>query len=304
MGNIVWSRKRIREDNFAMLTILAPAKLNLTLEVLGKRTDGYHEIRSLAQTISLCDILSFEPATGTSLECNEASLQNDDNLVLHAAELLKETYGYRGGSRIKLEKNIPWSAGLGGGSSDAAATLLALNLLWQLQLKTTNLLELAAQLGSDVPFFIYKGTALLEGRGEKITPLLPTSAKNWFVLLVPPLSKMLDKTKKAYSLLKESHFTTGQSTTKAAEQWIRRRQISPPLLCNVFDSVAFNIFPELNVYWKYFEQAGATHIHLAGSGPTLFAPFDGESHAREVHQYLAGQGIASHIVSTMIESAN
>ncbi len=285
-----------------MLTLLAPAKLNLTLEVLGKRTDGYHEIRSLVQTISLCDILSFEPDTETYLECTEPSLQNHDNLVLRTAELLKKTCGYRGGVRIKLEKKIPWSAGLGGGSSDAAATLLALNQLWQLQLKTTDLLELAAQLGSDVPFFLHKGTALIKGRGEKITPLLPASKKSWSVLLVPPISKMPDKTKQAYRRLSESCFTTGQCTASAVALWNESRQISSHLLCNVFDSVAFDIFPELNGYWKHFEQAGATHIHLAGSGPTLFAPAARESHAMELHKRLMGQGIASYIVSTMIES--
>lgn len=287
-----------------MLTILAPAKLNLTLEVLGKRTDGYHEIRSLVQTISLCDTLSFEPATNTSLECTELALQNQENLALRAAELLQKTCGHRGGARIKLEKKIPWSAGLGGGSSDAAATLLALNKLWQLQLKTTDLLKLAAQLGSDVPFFIYKGTALIEGMGEKITPLLPASAKSWFVLLVPPIPKMPDKTKQSYAQLTELHFTTGQFAAKAVELWIKSSQISPPLLFNVFDSVAFDIFPELNIYWKHFEQAGASHIHLAGSGPTLFAPLAQENNARALHQHLAGQGIVSYIVSTMIESEN
>lgn len=287
-----------------MLTILAPAKLNLTLEVLGKRTDGYHEIRSLVQTISLCDTLSFEPATRTSLECTEPALQNQENLVLRAAELLQKTYGHRGGARIKLEKKIPWRAGLGGGSSDAAATLLALNKLWQLQLKTTDLLKLAAQLGSDVPFFIYKGTALIEGMGEKITPLLPASAKSWFVLLVPPIPKMPNKTKQSYARLTELHFTTGQFASKAVELWTKSSQISPPLLFNVFDSVAFDIFPELNIYWKHFEQSGATHIHLAGSGPTLFAPLAQENNARALHQHLARQGIASYIVSTMIESEN
>lgn len=287
-----------------MLTILAPAKLNLTLEVLGKRSDGYHEIRSLVQTISLCDTLSFEPATKTSLECTEPALQNQENLALRAAELLQKTCGHRGGARIKLEKKIPWSAGLGGGSSDAAATLLALNKLWQLQLKTTDLLKLAAQLGSDVPFFIYKGTALIEGMGEKITPLLPASAKSWFALLVPPIPKMLNKTKQSYAQLTELHFTTGQFAAKAVELWTKSSQISPPLLFNVFDSVAFDIFPELNIYWKHFEQAGATHIHLAGSGPTLFAPLAQENNARALHQHLTGQGIASYIASTMIESEN
>jgi len=151
-----------------MLTCVAPAKINLVLEVLAKRDDGYHEIRSLVQTISLCDVLSFELADKTSFECTEPSLQTSDNLVVQAAELVRKIGGYNKGAKIKLEKRIPRDAGLGGGSSDAATTLSALNGLWQLKLTTSDLVELAARLGSDVPFFIYGGTASMEGRGEKV----------------------------------------------------------------------------------------------------------------------------------------
>src|SRR4030042_3173845 len=133
-----------------MLRYLAPAKINLVLEVLGKRADGYHEIRSLVQTINLCDVLSFELAGKTSFECTEPSLQTSDNLVVQADELLRKISGYRKGEKIKLEKRIPWGAGLGGGSSDAAATLSALNRLWRLKLTILDLIEPAASLGADV----------------------------------------------------------------------------------------------------------------------------------------------------------
>src|SRR4030042_493313 len=154
-----------------MLNYLAPAKINLVLEVLGKRDDGYHEIRSLVQTIGLCDVISFELADVISLECSEPTLQTSDNLVIQAAELLRKVSGCQTGVKIKLEKRIPWGAGLGGGSSDAASTLLALKKLWKLELDTSDLIELAARLGSDVALFIHGGAALTEGRGEKVTPL-------------------------------------------------------------------------------------------------------------------------------------
>lgn len=287
-----------------MITVLAPAKLNMVLEVLGKRDDGYHEIRSLVQTISLYDIISFEPASETSLECTEPALKTQDNLIIQAAKLLRKTYNYREGVKIRLNKQIPWSAGLGGGSSDAAATLLALNKLWKLDLQAPDLLLLAALLGSDVPFFLHKGTALIEGRGEKITPLPPPSSPNWFVLLSPTLPQMPDKTKQAYSRLKSQHFTQGQLTSKALETWQQKREISHSLLFNVFDTVAFDIFPELKVYWTSLEQAGATDVHLAGSGPALFAPVADESTGKELWQRLRHQGFTAYVVSTNLESGD
>jgi 4-diphosphocytidyl-2-C-methyl-D-erythritol kinase len=287
-----------------MIKVLAPAKLNLVLEVLGKRNDGYHEILSLVQAISLCDIISFELGREISLECTEPALQTRDNLVIRAAELLKKTCDYREGAKIRLNKQITWSAGLGGGSSDAAATLLALNKLWKLDLKLSDLLQLAADLGSDVPFFIHKGTALIEGRGDKVTPLPPAPSPNWFVLLLPPWSLITDKTKQAYSLLKSQHFTEGQYTSKALKMWTKNREINPSLLFNAFDAIAFDIFPKLKVYWASLKQAGATNIHLAGSGPTLFAPTTDEIICMELCRRLSGQGFTAYAVSTNMESGD
>ena len=281
-----------------MLKYLAPAKINLVLEVLRRRDDGYHEISSLVQTVSLCDILDFELADEISLECSEPSLQTSDNLVIRAAELLKEVGGYHKGARIRLEKRIPWCAGLGGGSSDAAATLLALNKLWGLKFKTSNLTEFAARLGSDVPFFIYGGTALIEGRGEKVTPL-PVSAPVWFVLLIPPLPKISNKTQQLYSRLDSSHFTDGHLVDRAVISWYKDKPIASSLFFNVFDKVAVDAFPGLEDYWRRFEEAGATDIHLAGSGPALFAPIDSESKAKEIQRRLRQQKLENYAVSTI-----
>jgi 4-diphosphocytidyl-2-C-methyl-D-erythritol kinase len=285
-----------------MLKYVVPAKINLVLEVLGRRDDGYHDIRSLVQAVSLCDVLAFELADVISLKCSEPSLQTSDNLVIKAAELLREVSGCQRGASIKLEKRIPWGAGLGGGSSDAAATLLALNRLWELKLTTSDLVELAARLGSDVPFFIYGGAAWMEGRGEKVTPL-PVSAASWFVLLIPPLPKIPDKTKQLYSRLDSGHFTNGHLVDIAVKSWSEDKQIATSLLFNVFDKVAFDAFPGIKAYWERFVEAGATDIHLAGSGPALFAPIDSESKAKEIHLRLSQQKLEGYAVSTVTRIA-
>lgn len=148
-----------------MLTVYAPAKVNLVLEVLGKDND-YHLISSIVQATDLCDVLNFELDKEISFDCDQPSLKRD-NLVTRAVNLLKESTKCDLGARIELRKSIPWGMGLGGGSSDAAATLLALNELWGLRLPLAKLIRLAFELGSDVPFFIHKGTALVEGKGRK-----------------------------------------------------------------------------------------------------------------------------------------
>jgi 4-diphosphocytidyl-2-C-methyl-D-erythritol kinase len=177
-----------------MLTVYAPAKINIVLEVLGKHND-YHRISSIVQSIDLCDVLDFQPDEEVRFECDEPGLKRD-NLVTRAATLLKASTKCGLGARIELRKHIPWGVGLGGGSSDAAAVLLALNELWGLELPLSELVYLASKLGSDVPFFIHKGTALVEGKGEKVTPL-PSLPSTCFVLLVPPLPKISDKTRKS-----------------------------------------------------------------------------------------------------------
>ncbi|MCD6599127.1 MAG: 4-(cytidine 5'-diphospho)-2-C-methyl-D-erythritol kinase [Dehalococcoidia bacterium] len=275
-----------------MLTIRAPAKINLVLEVLGKYTN-YHQISSIIQAINLYDILNFKLDEKISFSCSESSLEHD-NLVTAAALLLKKEANYNKGAQIELRKNIPWGTGLGGGSSDAAATLLTLNTLWGLNLSNTELIQLAIKLGADVPFFVYGGTALIEGIGEKVTPL-PPLAPTCFVLLVPPLSKMQDKTKQLYAKLNAKHFTRGQFVHAAQLSLRKRKSIPPPLMFNVFDKVAFDSFPRLNKYEESFKKAGASNIHLAGSGPCLFAT----AHKREATRIclrLRKQGLECYIV--------
>jgi 4-diphosphocytidyl-2-C-methyl-D-erythritol kinase len=176
--------------------------------------------------------------------------------------------------------------------------LLALNRLWKLKLKTSDLIELAARLGSDIPFFIHGGAALMEGRGEKVTPL-SISAPMWFVLLIPPLPKISNKTQQLYSRLDDRHFTDGQLVERAVKIWSKDTQIASNLCFNVFDRVAFDSFPGLEDYWRCFEEAGAKDIHLAGSGPALFTPVDSEAQAKEMQRRLQQQKLENYTVSTI-----
>jgi len=175
---------RVESDR---IEVEAPAKLNLFLEVREKRSDGYHEIETLAVEIGLSDLLSFQQsATGSvSLVCDDPSLScAADNLVIKAAERLREEVGCTAGASIALKKRIPVQAGLGGGSSDAAATLVGLNRLWSLGLSDSDLASLGAELGSDVPFFFGGPAAICRGRGEIVTSV--PFRTSFFVVLVSP----------------------------------------------------------------------------------------------------------------------
>ena len=278
----------------AMLTVYAPAKINLVLEVLGKDND-YHRISSIVQSIDLCDVLNFQLDEEVCFECDVPSLKRD-NLVTRAVTLLKESTKCSLGARIELRKHIPWGVGLGGGSSDAAATLLALNELWELRLSLPELVQLASELGSDVPFFIHKGTALVEGKGEKVTPL-PSLPSTCFVLLVPPLPKISGKTKQMYGKLNAAHYTEGRFIQQALSYLKQGKAIDHSLMFNVFEMVAFDFFPGLDKYRKTLEEAGAPGVYLAGSGPCLFTFFSEERQAKVISLNLRGQGLECYLTS-------
>ena len=278
-----------------MLTVHAPAKINLVLEVLGKDND-YHRISSIVQSINLCDVLKFRLDKEVCFECDEPGLR-PDNLVTKAATLLKESTKCTLGARIELHKRIPWGVGLGGGSSDAAAALLALNEIWGLGLPLSELIHLASKLGSDVPFFLHKGTALVEGKGEEVTPL-PSFTSTCFVLLVPPLPEILDKTKQMYNRLDTTYFTEGRFVQAALSSLRQGKAIGHSLMFNVFEKVAFDFFPGLDKYRKAMEEAGAPGVYLAGSGPCLFTFFSGKEEAGELFLCLRNQGSECYLVSS------
>lgn len=279
-----------------MKTLLAYAKINLTLEVLRRRPDGYHDIASVMQTIDLSDTLSFAVAPDLQFYCDQPTLVTADNLVVKAMELLQAETSFPKGAMVRLTKNIPVAAGLGGGSSDAAATLQGLNELWGLHFPMSRLLALAQKLGSDVPFFLYGGTALAQGRGEKLTPL-PPLPQTWVVLAVPPFV-IEGKTKRLYQSLREGHFSQGVATQRLVRHLDREGCLESALLYNSFEKVVYELYPWLEDYRQRFLDAGAPRVHLTGSGPTLFALVPGELEGQALRQRLEAQGLRSYLVPT------
>ena len=281
-----------------MLTLQAPAKLNLTLEVLAKRQDGFHEIRSVIQTINLCDSLRFQLSQNIEYKCDALNWISEESLVSKATGLLQGVTGCTKGAVIEVSKRIPLVSGLGGDSSDAAATLRGLNKLWGLGLSRGELLKLAPQLGSDVAFFLYGGTALVKGKGEMVIPL-PPLPQMWVVLVVPQVPRLPRKTEQLYASLKASHYTQGQITERLVERLREGGEFTPSLLFNTFENVAFATFSELSVYREYMIKAGATDVHLAGSGPALFTLVKDRSQAEELYLRLQQQGLEPCLTETL-----
>ena len=278
------------------LETLAYAKINLSLEVTGKRDDGYHEIKTVMHTIDLADRLIFSPAEQTSLECDQPSLEDEHNLVLRTCRLMQEYTGHQGGAAITLEKNIPIAAGLGGGSSDSAAAFKALNALWGTSLDGSELEELALRLGSDIPFFLNGTCTLAQGRGEKLSPLPPISGI-WAVVATPT-SEITEKTARLYSLLEESDFSDGSATVELSER-IRDGSVTLHDIrdagMNTFERVARQVFPGLDGLSERFLKAGAGFVRLSGSGPSLFTLTDDEEMGRDLLNRVAGDGVEAHL---------
>lgn len=279
------------------LELKAPAKINLTLEVLARRRDGFHEIKSVMQTIALCDRLVIEPGTGIEYISPDRRWRPEKSLVPPAVSLLRASTATTLGATIRVSKSIPLASGLGGESSLAAAVLRGLNWFWELDLASSRLEELAARVGSDVTFFLWGGTALAQGRGEKITPLPPVP-KTWVVLLVPPLPAVPEKTARLYAQLKTRHYRDGRITERLVTRLGEGGRLLPSLLFNIFDGVVPEIFPDLEAYRRRFSRVGATAVHLAGSGPALFALVGGRPRAEALHQKLKEQGLETYLVTT------
>jgi 4-diphosphocytidyl-2-C-methyl-D-erythritol kinase len=296
-----------------MICEVAPAKINLTLEILGKRKDGYHEIRSVMQTIDLCDVLTFwdnqwihiVPEYG-NLPGND-TLSNTDrhnymekNLVCRAARALKQATGYRGGALIQLKKYIPSSAGLGGGSSDAAAALKGLNRLWKLGLSQSELIEIGSGIGSDIAFFIHGGTCLIGGRGEIVEPIDPLPAK-WVLVLLIPL-KLEQKTKMLYSYIDSSYYTRGENTGSLcraiAGSRVTRVEDS---LFNVFEKVYHNGYEEFGSWKKHIGSLGIQGLSLAGSGPAVYHISDSREELFHIaDRDLAGRDLISKYIARTV----
>ena len=281
------------------MEVRAFAKINLTLEVLGRRPDGYHEVRTILQTIDLADRLEVQPASSLQVECDDPALAGEANLVWQAAAALAARRGIRPQARIRIHKSIPVGMGLGGGSSDAAAALVALNRLWKLDLPTPELAQVAAGLGSDVPFFLQGGTALARGRGDQVSPLpsLPTLP----LLLVCPKETIPGKTARLYSLLTPAHYTGGAATGQMV-QALERGELAAELMSNVFESMAFQVFPHLKGLRSRLQSLAAAVPHLSGAGPALFCLPATPAEYRRAAGVLPPEGARAYLVHTVAAS--
>lgn len=267
------------------LTLPAYAKINWTLRVLGRRADGLHEIETVFRTISLCDHLSFEvDASGRlGLSSNAPDMPHDgENLVIKAALALRARFGVRSGVRVHLRKSIPLGGGLGGGSSNAAVTLLALVRLWGLDASRAELAEIGARLGADVPFFLVGGTALGTGTGASIRPLADASPAR--VLIVTPAVRIA--TGRAYASLNAPALTTNHQESKLtvlrAEEDFDRYGVRS--LHNDFEATIFAAEPEIKRARDALLVAGARGALMTGSGASVFGLFDNQEALERAHQ--------------------
>jgi 4-diphosphocytidyl-2-C-methyl-D-erythritol kinase len=258
------------------LTLLSPAKLNLFLHITGRRGDGYHELQTLFQLLDWGDWLSFTPNAGgeITLDSDAPDIALEDNLVYRAARLLQREAGSAHGVQIALRKHIPTGGGLGGGSSNAATTLLALNKLWQLGLEQTRLQAIGASLGADVPVFVGGRTAWAEGIGDRLTPVdLP---ERWYVIITP-----------------SCHVSTGQIFSHLQ----LTRNTSPIKMATFFEgrsvagysrndcqALVRKLYPAVDESLNWLNRFG--EARLTGTGASVFAGFGTESEARAVFQQL------------------
>jgi 4-diphosphocytidyl-2-C-methyl-D-erythritol kinase len=266
----------------------APAKINLLLDVLRKRDDGYHEVEMVMTMVDLADRLEMQelPRDTIMITSQAGYIPLDEkNLAFQAAKLIKERYGVRTGVYIHLDKRIPVAAGLAGGSSDAAAALRGLNRLWRLGLTDEELQKLGAELGSDVPFCMTGGTAIARGRGEKLEPIAGPPPC-WVVLAKPPIHV---STQDIYGKLKVQEIKNHPSLPDML-QAIRNRSFAE--LCsslgNVLEEVTMRLYPEVRQIRECMQRLGADGVLMSGSGPTVFGLVQKQSKVARIYNGLRG----------------
>ena len=284
-----------------MLKIEARAKINLTLDILRKRPDGYHEVVMVMQSVGLSDTLTLEKApaaAGIVLTCNLPDLPVDEkNLAYRAARLFLDQYQMEAGVSIALEKRIPMAAGLAGGSADAAAVLRGMALLFSTDTSEEELCRMGAKLGSDIPFCICGGTMLAEGRGEKLSKVadLPEC---WVVLAKPPADVSTAWVYQQYDAqAAEEH----PDTTKML-QVLEKGDLytASQLLCNVLESVTIKRYPEIQMYKDRMDANGALASLMSGSGSTVFCLTEEEETARKIAEDLRSHTAAKVFVTKTV----
>ena len=270
-----------------MLYEKAPAKINLTLDVLHKRNDGFHEVEMVMTTVDLADriwLRSTEDGNITIKSSEQFVPTDRKNLAYQAAEILKEHSNIKKGVEITLEKSIPVAAGLAGGSSDAAATLRGLNRLWDLRLSTERLAELGAKIGSDIPFCVYGGTALASGRGEIIRNIA-APPNCWVILAKPTVSVSTASIYGELDLDRVVHpDTAGMIAALEAKDYVSMCN----KLNNVLEPVTMALYPEVVVLKEQMKKFGADAVLMSGSGPTVFGLVSNEARVPRIYNGLKG----------------
>ncbi len=254
------------------LRLTAPGKINLALEVLGKRDDGFHEIDTVITTISLADDVLLRPAEQLTVRFSgrrARDIDEDGELCAAAAEAMAQAVGRPPAVAIEVTKRIPVAAGLAGGSSDAAAVLRGLNRMWELDWPVEGLQEVAAGLGSDVPFFLHGGAARCTGRGERVQPLKDLAPLR-LLLLVPPVPPRAGKTARRFGALAHGDFSDGEHSRRLAARI--DRGAPPPVrdLVNAFEAVVERTEPELLAHYVRYRAGRGPALHLCGAGPALY----------------------------------
>lgn len=271
-----------------LVSVKAPAKINLTLDALWKRQDGYHELEMVMTTVDLFDRIDLFHKESPSITLDSSSglvPQDERNLAYRAANLLREKMGIKRGIHIRIDKHIPVAAGLAGGSSDAAATLRGLNQLWELGLSDEELATIGAEIGSDVPFCVYSGTALAKGRGEILTPL-PPPPPCWVVLAKPGHGV---STADVFGRLQVDEISEHPKTEQMVEALKNRDyQAMVRLLGNVLEPVTMEMHADVWKIKQKMKEFGADGVLMSGSGPTVFALVNQESRARRIVNSLRG----------------
>lgn len=284
------------------ISLKALAKINLGLDVLGKREDGYHEVRMVMQTIHLYDRVEIKKTRSQHIhvETNLYYLPvNEDNLVYRAAKLMKDEFQIKEGVRIVLQKFIPVAAGLAGGSSDAAAVLVGMNRIFNLGLKQNKLMELGLKIGADVPFCIMRGTALAEGIGEKLTAL-PPMPKCPVLIAKPAISV---STKAVYEGLK-LYDGMEHPDIDGVMEGIQQKDLKGVAshMGNILETVTIPMYPVIEDIKKLMLENGALNAMMSGSGPTVFGLFPNEKEIRRAYEALKQSGLAKNVYTSDIHN--
>lgn len=288
------------------LRVLAPAKINLTLEILGRRDDGYHDLDTVMTTIDLADSVRLRPAGALDVRLSgrfASAVEGERELAAEAAKALAAAAGREPEVAIEIEKAIPVAAGLGGGSSDAAAVLRGLDRLWGLGWPAERLAGVGAELGSDVPFFVYGGAARCMGRGEVVEPLRDLRPLRLLVM-VPPVPPPPDKTARRFAAVQPRDLSHGERSHRIAHRL--ERGAPPPTadLWNAFEGVVERTESELLAhYGAYAAVVGGAPLHLTGAGPAVFLLAHERAKVAELRRDLEAEGATVLPASTLPRAA-